>query len=429
MSSLLFSFIASFTIDSRIVWISEAQVTRLSFLTNLYLDREQMLGESLDHRAVRDRFSPFEVVNRTPEDSVLGDALDVILFAVVVRVNLGHDSEPDFLRELAPLGDLAHVTREDDDVRGRFADRFVLNGGDASDVDERQLQRAVADGIRNPLHELRRELGLVGRLARRRKLGVVVHSFLEPRTFAIGASGDHIRIHRVAGDCANGLLQPFAHTTLTRPWRPGEDNLFHDHLHADVVEKTQSAHQTILMCPIKRRSKQPSELLHNHCATAFYFPVAGGRLILTGVPGTEPLLICTQTNPSRDTCTQVFPPWVQEVAIAACLAASVSLLCWSFRSRLSARHTRPTKKTIIPSPLSVAICFSVSILISIPLSSPSPVFEWTLLVWGSCIQDSVFYKYVQNRILDRGEKNIMVVLPTCIYTVARGQYVYAGRVL
>ena len=188
-----------------------------------------MLGERLNHRALGNILTSFKVVNASAKDSVLGDTLNFVLRTVIIGINLRNHGQPDFLGKFAPLGNPAGITSENHHMGGTRADLLIFHRRDSADINERQLERTALDRSLDPVHELRSELGFVSRLTLRRQLGIVVYSFLEPRSLAVGARRYHIRIRR-ARDCAKRLFQSLTHTTFTGPRRTGKDNLFHDRL-------------------------------------------------------------------------------------------------------------------------------------------------------------------------------------------------------
>jgi len=186
-----------------------------------------MLGESTDHGTACERLASFEVVNRPTKNSIGACALDLVLRAVVVGMDFRHHGQADLVRELTPLGDFAHVTREDDHVRRRGTDRLVLDGGNPPDINQREVEAAFLHALGDAPNEILGEFRLVVGLEPRCQVGVGVHSLLEPRPFSVWARRDHIRIRR-AGDCAHDLLEAFAQTTFARPRRAGKHNLFHE---------------------------------------------------------------------------------------------------------------------------------------------------------------------------------------------------------
>ena len=186
-----------------------------------------MLGKRTNHRALRDVFTSFEMMNASSQNSVLADVLDEIFCTVVVGKNFRYYGKTELSSELTPLVDLGHVTREDDDVCGRRTNLLVFRGGNTSDVNERELERAQLDRSLDALDKFRREFGFVGHLARRCGFRIMIHGSLKPRAFAIRTSRDDVGIGR-PGYSANGLFQTFAQTTFAGPRRTGENDLFHD---------------------------------------------------------------------------------------------------------------------------------------------------------------------------------------------------------
>ncbi len=204
-----------------------------TFLLVLVRDQlHEVLGQSANHGSRDDVLTPFEVVDAATQDAIGSRALNLIRLAVVVREDLRHHREPELARELVPddepirpdLSGLGVGAGEQNDVGGVSADALVFGGGDPADVDDRERQIHRRDRRRHPIHKLRSELGLVGRLQLRRKRWICVDCLLEPRPLPVRARGYYVRIRR-SRKRTHRVLQALPEAGLARPRRPGKDNL------------------------------------------------------------------------------------------------------------------------------------------------------------------------------------------------------------